>query len=149
MSEVRSLIKTFLAANAPSEKVFDLDGLFEELQDIENDAMQALPDGPWVGLQFIPGDEVPITIGSTNTQGKYREDGAVYIHVVDIAKLGVRDSILTRATTLRNLFRGREIGTMTIQSMTNVQFEAGAALRFEGGYMTGAFILSYINDLDL
>ena len=81
--------------------------------------------------------------------GKFRETGAVYIHVVDLAKLGVSDTILTRAEALRDLFRGQKIGRMFIESMTPVNFGAGAALRFEDGYMCGTFILGYLYDRDL
>lgn len=145
---VRTQIKSFLTANAPTEKQVDLTGLYEELPD----ALAAFSVGPndtWLGLEFLGEDEVPITVGSTNTKGKYRETGAVYIHVVDIAKLAVSSSILTRAETLRNLFRGRRIGTIYIESVTPVSFESGATLQFEGGYMSGSFLLGYQADLDL
>jgi hypothetical protein len=145
---VRSQIKAFLATNAPTEKVVDLTGEFEELEDILAEAGIGMMDD-WVGVQFVGSDEVPISVGSTNTKGKYRETGAVHIHVVSIAKLGVSDTILARAETLRDLFRGQRIGTMFIESVTPSNFEAGAALRFEDGFMSGAFLIGYQNDKDL
>ncbi len=147
-SYVRTQIKAFLATNAPTEKVVDLTGLHDELEDLLASESISMTE-PWLGVQFVGGDENPITINSNNTQGKYREEGAVYIHVVDIAKLGVSDTILARAETLRALFRGQKIGTMLIGSVSTINFEAGAALRFEDGFISGAFIFSYQSDLDL
>jgi hypothetical protein len=146
-SYVRTQVKNFLDTNAPSETVIDLSGRYEDLEDMLAEG-EIDSNSPWVGVQFIGSDEIPITIGSTNSGGKYRETGAVYIHVVDIAKLGVSDTILTRAETLRSLFRGRHIGDIIIDSVTPINFDAGAALRFEGGYMSGTFIIGYYRDLD-
>lgn len=147
-SYVRTQFKDFLSTNATSENVIDLTGHYEEFQDlIESSGITS--EDPWLGIEFIGSDEIPITVGSTNVQGKYRETGAVYIHVVDIAKLGVADILLSRAETLRNLFRGQRLGTIFIESVTPVNFAAGAALRFESGYMSGSFIIGYERDLDL
>jgi hypothetical protein len=145
---VRTQFKNFIASNAPTEKVVDLSGQFAELTDVLTENSVGVND-TWLGIEFIGDDEVPITVGSNNTQGKYRETGAVYIHVVDIAKLGVSGTILTRAETLRALFRGRKIGTIFVESVTPVSFESGATLQFENGYMSGSFILGYLSDLDL
>ncbi len=145
---VRTTVKAFLAANAPTEDVIDLSGQFDELQDLLAD--NSIPNNsPWLGVQFIGDGEVPIVVGSNNTKGKYRETGAIYIHVVNIAKLGVSDSIVTRAEILRDLFRGQRIGDVVIESVSPVNFESGAALRFEGGFMCGSFIMGYYKDLDL
>lgn len=144
---VRTLVKDFLTANT-SEKVIDMTGQYDLLQDFI-EAAGITQDDPWVGIEFLGNDEVPITIGSNNSSGKFRETGAVYIHVVDVAKLGVSDTILTRAESLRTLFRGQKIGRMFIESVTPTNFGPGAALRFEDGYMCGSFILGYLFDTDL
>lgn len=147
-SAVRTAFKTFLSTYAPTENVVDLTGRFDELQDML--AEESLgPDDLWLGIEFIGSDEIPITVGATNTSGKYRETGAVYIHIVDIAKSGVDDLILARAETIRGLFRGQRIGSIYIESVTPVNFAAGAALQFEGGYMSGSFIIGYLSDIDL
>lgn len=145
-SYVRTQFKNFLGANS-TENLVDLTGEYGELQDVLA-ASSVGPNDPWVGIEFMGDDEVPITIGSNNTHGKYREHGAVYIHVVDIAKLAVSSSILTRAETLRSLLRGQKIGSVFIESLTPVSFDGGATLQFEGGYMSGSFILSYLCDFD-
>lgn len=145
--DVRDAVITFLDTNS-SEDFIALDGHYENVADLV-EASGLTSDDPWVGVQFIGNDEVPITIGSNNTTGKYRESGAIYIHVVDVAKLGVSGTILTRAETLRDLLRGVRIGSIFIESMTPVNFGPGAALQFEDGYMCGTFILGYLNDIDL
>lgn len=107
------------------------------------------PDSPWLGIQFIGDDEVPIGLAAGNDVGKYRESGAIYFHVVDIARLGNGDRLLTRGEALRNLLRGQRIGSILIESVTPMNFDSGATLQFEGGYMSGSFLVSYINDIDL
>ncbi len=145
---VRQQFTGFLAAEIPSEKVLDLTSLYGELKDALGDA-GIPPRTPWIGIEFIGNDEVPITIGSTNTAGKYRETGAVYVHVVDIAKLGGSSSILLRAEALRDLFRGRRLGRVLVDSVTPPNFDSGATLNFEGGYMSASILIGYDCDVDL
>lgn len=145
---MRDQIKTFIADNAPSESVVDLTSLFEELKELLAD-FGVQPDSPWLGIQFIGSDEVPIGLAANNTTGKYRENGAIYFHVVDIARLGNGDGLLTRGEALRNLLRGRRIGDILVESVTPMNFDSGATLQFEGGFMSGSFFISYIRDLDL
>lgn len=147
-SYVRSQLKTFLSAGAPTEDILDLTGQYQELQDFLTANSVGLSD-PWVGVQFIGNEEIPVTVGSTNADGKYRETGAVYIHVVDIAKLAVHDSILARAESLRNLLRGARIGDIVIESVTPPNFGEGATLNFDGGYISASFIIAYNRDLHL
>ena len=145
---VRTQLKTFLAAEAPTESVIDLSGQFATVPEMiaENSLTQ---DDPWLGLEFIGDEEVPITIGSTNDKGKYRETGAIYFHVVEVASLGSAGTILSRGETLRELVRGQRIGFMVIDSVTPLNFNSGATLQFEGGYVSASFICGYYNDTDL
>lgn len=148
---VRNSVKSFLATNAPTVKVSDLTGGFEDIADhLAHDGISFGAGDIWVGIQFIGNDESPVTINSTNSTGKYRESGAIYIHVVDIAKTGARDSILARAETLRNLFRGRRlVDAISILSVTPPSFEMGATLDFEAGYISASFIVEYEYDINL
>lgn len=146
-SYVRTTIKSFLAAQAPTEKFLDMTAIYSTLEDALAEATID-HDEAWVGLDFLPGDELPITIGSNNDHGKYRETGAVHIHVVDIAKLGVSGSILSRAETLRDLLRGQKIDRIEILSVTPTAFGPGAALQFEDGFMAGSFFVEYRSDTD-
>lgn len=145
---VRTQIKNFIAAEAPAEKVIDLTSLFSDMKEvIEENSIGH--DDPWLGLEFIGDEELPITIGSTNDKGKYRETGAIYFHIVVVASLGSGDTILSRGDTLRDLMRGRRIGNLVVESVSPINTSSGATLQFEGGYMSGSFIVSYYCDFDL
>jgi hypothetical protein len=144
---VRTQIKDFLETNS-SEDVVDLTADFQEIKELLDDS-GIQPDAPWLGVQFQGDDEIPVALAATNDQGKYRETGAIYIHVVSTARLGVGDALLTRGEVLRNLFRGRRIGDILIESVTPMNFDSGATLQFEGGYMSGSFLMAYQRDLDL
>lgn len=145
---VRTQIKNFLTTNAPGESQIDLTSRMEEIKELIAEA-GIDPDAPWLGLQFIGDDEIPVSLSATNDQGKYRESGAIVLHCVSVARLGNGDSLLTRGETLRNLLRGRRINDILIQSVTPMNFDQGATLQFEGGWMSGSFFVSYIRDLDL
>lgn len=145
---VRNQIKTFLTTVVPTEKVADMSGGYQDIGDFLGLFGITMLD-PWLGLQFIPGDEIPITLPATNTTGKYRETGAVYIHVVEVANPDANGNILTRGEALRDFFRGRRVGEVKIESMTPLNFELGATLNFDGGFVAASFILSYEYDRDL
>lgn len=144
---VRTQIKDFLEAQS-GETVIDLTAIADDFKQMLAEA-GVQPDAAWLGLQFIGDDEVPIALAATNDQGKYRETGAIYFHVAAIARLGAGDGLLTRGETLRDLFRGRRIGSIIIDSVTPMNFDNGATLDFEGGYMSGSFLAAYRRDLDL
>lgn len=144
---VRDTFKAFVAAGAPTEKLLDLTAQFQEIRDFLTSSGVTKP-GPWLGINFIPGDEVPITVGSNTMHGKFRENGIIYLHVVAVASLGVSDSILTRAEALRDLLRNQRIGRILIESVSPPAFDTGATLQFDSGYMSGSFLISYICDLD-
>lgn len=145
---VRTEIKNFIATEFPLEKVIDLSGQYETMdQIIDNEGLA--PDDPWLGIEFIANDEVPITVPATNSQGRYREDGAVYFHIVEVASLGNSGTILSRGESLRNKLRGQRIGQIIVESITPLNFGSGATLQFEGGYTSASFVLSYQRDLEL
>lgn len=147
-SAVRTAVKSFLASDIPTETFLDMSGKYEELPEFLASEGVGMED-TWVGLEFVAADENPITVGSNNTKGKYRESGAIYFHVVDIAKLGVSDTILARAEAIRNTLRGRNISGVSVESITPPNFGPGAALNFEDGFMSCSFILEYQFDIDL
>ncbi len=145
--DVRTKIKDFLDDQS-SEVVVDLTALYGEMREILAEA-GVQPDSAWLGLTFIGGQEVPIALAATNDQGKYREFGSVQFHVCDVARLGAGDAMLVRGKALRDLFRGQNIEGIVVLEMTEMNFEAGATLQFEGGYMSGTFEVTYHRDLDL
>ncbi len=144
---VRTQVIAFLEANS-NETVVDLTSVFGAIHETTADA-GVQPDAPWLGLEFIGGEELPVALAATNDQGKYREFGAIVLHVVDIARLGGGNALLTRGETLQNLFRGRRINSILVTEMTGLNTGPGATLEFEGGYMSGSFQISYQRDNDL
>lgn len=145
---VRTAVLQFIADNAPTENVIDLTSQFEELKEML-DTAGISDDAPWLGVQFQGDDEVPVALAADNLKGKYRETGAIYFHVVTTAQIGNGTQLLTRGEALRNLLRGQRIGAILIESVTPMNFDAGATLQFEGGYMSGSFIVGYQMDIDL
>lgn len=144
---VRTQVKTFLDANS-AEIFVDMSGAFGDLDDLlTQNAITALT--PWVGIQFLGSDETPITVGSSNVSGKYREIGTIQIHVVGVAQIGGADPILTRSEVLRNLLRGKIIGDIIIETVSPPNFGVGSSLQFEGGWMSATFNLGYKVDIDL
>ena len=148
---VRSSFKTFVSANNSGETLVDFTGEYRELKDILS-ANAISFSSPWMAIEFIPSTEEMITVGTNNTAGKYRELGAVIIHVVGVAKLGGSDTILARAEALKNALRGRRIGTgskIIIESVTPPNFKDGATLQFDGGFTAASIIVAYEYDMDL
>jgi hypothetical protein len=138
-----------LTTTFPSEKVIDLSAQYADIEDMVAEA-GITRDDIWLGLQFVGNDEVPISLAQGPTVGLYRETGMIYIHVVDLAKLGVGDAILTRAEAIRNLLRGTRIdGQIKIESVSPPNFGVGATLSFEGGYISATFMAAYERDLNL
>ncbi len=144
---VRTEFKTFVGANIGAEKLIDFTGEYRELNELLK--AYAVPSlSPWTGIEFIGNDEEPITIGSSNTSGKYRETGVVSIHTVGIAKLGGSATILSRAESLRSKLRGIRLGPIHVTSVTPPNFQDGATLQFEGGWMSATFLVAYEYDYD-
>ena len=145
---VRNEILNFLATEIPTESVIDLTSEFLELEELLKEESLTFGD-PWLGVQFVGSEEIPVDIGATNTRGKYRESGVIYLHVVSIASLGVHTLILNRAEAIRNILRGRRIGTVIIEAVSPPNFGAGITLSFDGGYTAAVIQVDYQNDLDL
>lgn len=147
-STVRTTFKSALTANFSSQTLLDLTDQHTYLQDLLTDA-GITSSTPWLGIHFESHSEEPITVNATNTHGKYREHGLAYIHVVDVAKLGVTDSIISRAEAIRNYFRGRNMSGVIVLSVTPPSFDSGATLDFEDGWVSASFIVEYNFDTNL
>ncbi len=143
---VRDQIQAFMDAGL-TDTTLDISGQFDEIKSFL--AKNGVgPRDPWYGLQYIPSEDIPITVGSNNSQGKYRELGAVFIHIVSVAKSDSAHDIVDRGELVRDLFRGQRIGSIIIEGVTPVNFEAAATLQFEGGYTSASIVLNYYRDLD-
>lgn len=146
-SQVRTIINQFLEDNS-EEDVVDITGHYEELSELLHQ-YDIQPDSPFLGLEFIGDDEIPVSLAATNDKGLYRETGLIRLHPCAVAKLGVGASIVSRAESLRNLFRGRNIGGIIIESVSPVNTGPGATLEFSGGYVSGTVSISYHFDVAL
>ena len=147
---VRTEIKQFISDNLSVEEpnVVDLTADFENINTLlEREGITG--STPWIGLQFVGNEEIPFALAASNNTGKYRETGAIFIHIVEKASLGIADKILQRAEVVRDAFRGRTINDMRIESITPPNFSTGATLNFEGGYTSASIILGYERDLSL
>lgn len=143
--QTRTLVKQFLADNS-AETVIDISAQFDEMNVVLDEA-GLTNDAPWLGIEFIGDDEIPVELAATNDQGLYRETGSIVLHVCAEARLGVGDSILQRGEDLRNLFRGRRIGPIVVEGVTPINFGPGSTLEFEGGYVSGSITISYYSDI--
>jgi len=143
-SYVRTQMTDFVTNNSSETEIIDLSIQYETITDIVSS-----PDAIWLGMEFFGDTEVPITVPATNTQGKYRETGAVYFHVVEPNSSTAKDNILTRGEALRDLLRGQRIGSILIEEVSTLNYGSGATLQFEGGFVSASFLASYERDLDL
>jgi len=145
---VRNAITNFIQTELPGENLIDLTIEFQEIRDMIEDAGLTSLD-PWLGLQFVGGEEVPVDIAASNTVGKYREEGIIYLHIVEIAKLGPKNAIITRADFIRSKFRGQRIGDLVVRRVSPPQTGLGVTLNFEGGYTAALVQVDYSMDFDL
>lgn len=145
---VRSQITTFIGTDLAAENLIDLTGEYRDIDDVISGASLTYKD-PWLGMQFVGSEDIPITVGSNNITGCYREVGIVMLHVVAQANSSATAAILARAVTIRNAFRGQRINDIIIESVSPVNFERGTTLDFESGYCSATIIVSYQRDLNL
>ncbi|MEB3120582.1 MAG: hypothetical protein VKL41_05100 [Snowella sp.] len=132
-----------------SENIIDLTAEFQDVHDMV-EANSLTVNDPWLGVQFVPSEEIPVDVSATNTKGKYREIGVILLHIVAVSSIGVHNSILTRAETVRDVFRGKRIAdSIIITQVSPAAFGESVTLNFEGGYTAGAVTLFYQRDLDL
>jgi hypothetical protein len=145
---VRTEIETYIGTALPTESLVDLTADFEVLDKmLFREGITG--NDPWLGIQYVGSDEIPVAVASTNNTGKYRETGAIYIHVVEKTRVNVHTAILTRAELVRDAFRGRNVNGVRIESVSPPNFGTGATLNFEGGYTSASVILVYEYDLNL
>lgn len=146
---VRDQVISFLSTNLAPVKIVDLKSTYETLGDlISKEGIS--PIEKWVGLQFLPSDEVPVGLSADNTSGYYREDGGIYVHVVSPVKDAAGDEILDLCETIRDLCRGNKINNdIYVRSVTPPNFEAGGTLQMDGGFTSASVIINYKRDFSL
>ncbi len=144
-SAVRTLVKDFLEDNS-AEAVVDLTGEFDDVRTLLAD-LNIQPDSPWLGLEFVGDTEDPVSLSADNEKGLYREYGLIQLHVCAAAQIGAGNAMLARAEALRNLFRGRRIGALVVETLTPMNTGPGATLEFNAGYVSGTVSIGYHFDL--
>jgi hypothetical protein len=145
---VRDEILQFLIDNT-SENVIDLTAEFQEVHDMDV-ANGITVNDPWMGVQFVPSEEIPVDVTANNNKGKYREIGVILLHVVAVSSIGVHNAILARAEAVRDALRGRRVAdTIIINQVSPPAFGEAVTLNFEGGYTACAVTVFYQRDLDL
>lgn len=147
-SYVRTQITSFIGTELPAETVIDLTAEYREIEDVISGASLTYKD-PWLGMQFIGSEDIPINVGANNVAGCYRETGIVMLHVVAQSNSLSASSILTRAESIRDAFRGQRINDIIIESVSPPNFERGVTLDFESGYTSAVITVSYERDLNL
>jgi len=145
---IRSQFKTFLSTDLATENVIDMTGQYHKLNKVIGDVGLTRQD-PWLGLQFIGSNEEYVSVSLGPNKGCYREHGSVFFHVVDRVSNTVVDDILLRTEVLRDLFRGRRINDIVVESVTPPNFESGATLQLDAGYQSASIIVNFYRDLNL
>ena len=146
---VRDQFELYVSGLYPGKSVGDIAAQSDLLEDFLDDNGISI-DSNWLALQFLPADERPISVMSNNSVGCYREEGSVFIHVVNPIKKTARDEILAVAENLRNNLRGKRINNdIVIQSVTPPNFESGGTLQFEGGFTSASVVVNYYRDFSL
>lgn len=148
---VRQSIKSFLTTNFPGEIQVDVDAESVDLQKLLQAAgVDMNKFEPWLGLQFVGSDEIPITVPATNTMGRQRETGAIALHAVEKTTIGALNKIQPRLEALRNKFRNEKIADkIDILSVAPPSYSSGATLDLQGGYTSGIILLTYEYTFDL
>lgn len=138
----RDQIKSFIGLNSP-EHLIDFSAEYRTVDKLLTDEGLSHSD-TWLGVEFLPSDESPQAMVSSNSGGCYKEMGVVLMHVVSPISLTHRDDILTRAEALLQIFRGATInGDIYVESLTHANFSTSATLSFERGYESAAVTLNF------
>lgn len=146
---VRNEIKNYFASDVTSEtNVLDVTAKFDFLFDYLNDNGVG-PKDRWLGLQFVGSDEQPISVPATNSQGKYREFGSIFMHIVEVARSTADVQLITRSENIRQKFRGLNLNGVRIESVSPPNFEFGATLNFDGGYTACTIVVNYEYDINI
>lgn len=145
---VRDQIEQFINDNLGSENLVDVTAEFDDLQELLGDYGLDY-QSKWLGIQYIGSDELPISLVANNSSGKYRETGAIFLHIVEPARNAAKDDILTRSEVIRNTFRGQRINDIVVEGVTPINFESAATLQFEDGFTSASVVVNYYYDRSL
>lgn len=148
-SFVRTQILNYFASDITTEtNVLDVTAKFDFLLDFLNDNGVTAKDR-WLGLQFVGAEEQPISVPANNSQGRYREFGSIFVHIVEVARSNSDVQLITRSENIRQKLRGLNLNGVRIESVSPPNFEFGATLNFDGGYTACAIIVNYEYDINI
>jgi len=140
---VRNQIKSHISSLAPTETLVDFSAEFRFIEQLRQ-SYSLGPKDPFLGIQFLPSDEAPVSVVSNNNAGCYRENGVFLLHVVEAVSTNHRENILDRSETLLGLFRGATInGDIYIESVSYPNFDSSATVNFENGYQAAALVINF------
>lgn len=145
---VRDQIEQFINDNLSSENLVDVTAEFDDIEELLADYGLDY-QSKWLGIQYIGSDELPVSLFANNSSGKYRETGAIFLHVVEPARNAAKDDILTRGKAIRDAFRGQRINSVVVEGVTPLNFESSATLQFEGGFTSASVVVNYYYDRSL
>ena len=98
---------------------------------------------PWIGIEFFGNDELPASLSSLNTSGKFRESGNIIFYFNYPRTLNnYADLMVLKAEEVRDFFRQRRFGGAFVDSITPLQ-TTGEIPTFHAGYATGAVEIEY------
>lgn len=146
---IRTQVISYLETEMSPVKVVDFKAQYEVLEDLF-EAEGILPEDQWIGIQFLPSDEVPVGLSADNTTGYYRETGSAFLHIVSPVKKAAGDEILDLSELVRSKLRGQKInGDIYVRGVTPPNFEAGGTLQMDGGFTSASVIVNYYRDFSL
>lgn len=144
-SAVRTAMLTFLGTISGGIAIVDMTGKGDELDDILAGSSVDYDDA-WIGVEFFAAGEAPAVVRADNDQGKYREEGNIFLHLVYPITSSAASNIVALGETINNEFRGETISGIQILRQTTANFEDAATLQFEGGFTSASIIISYRRD---
>lgn len=142
VTKINDLLNTEITATNVVGPLIDIDGTEFDMEEFR--AQYGLgPRDPFLGIQYLPSIEIPQGLASDNDGGCYREDGVFLLHVVERVSDDHVQKIRNRGEVLINLFRGRKIEDIYIESTSTLNFDESATLNFENGYKAAGLTINF------
>ena len=95
---VRNTIKTFLDTEFPGVVTVDMTAASDNLDDFLED-ISISPEDQWIGLQFLPADERPVSLSANNSTSFF---GKINLMLFGIVKESRDSAIISEHFTLFN-----------------------------------------------
>lgn len=140
---VRAQIKNHIQTNISTETIVDFSAMYLNVSEIRDTHGLGFKD-PFLGIQYLPSDESPVSVISNNATGCYREFGAILLHIVESVNPTMVENILDRGEALLESFRGATInGDIYIESVSYPNFDSSVTANFENGYESATIVVNF------